>query len=138
MSKTLFFKLFGWGKIPVAMLPILKEEGIVLGEQGLSGSVYYKNFRAPGKRCYRKISWITGSIVLTKIRLVAWSYSKPIINVPIDSAPFKALHFFLKDEKTLGIRFDSSLFNEQWSGEIEYRLKVSQPRMFLQHLEQLR
>ncbi len=138
MSKTLFFKLFGWGKIPEAMLPILKQEGIVLGEEGLSGTVYFKNFRAPGKRYYRRISWFTGSIVLTKIRLVAWSYSKPIINVPVDSDFFNALHFFLKDEKTLGVKFDSSLFNEQWSGDIEYRLKVSQPRLFLKHLEQLR
>ena len=51
--------------------------------------------------------------------------------------PFNALHFSLKDERTLRIRFDSSLFNEQWSGDIEYRLKVSQPRLFLEHLEQL-
>ncbi len=138
MSKTLFYKLFGWGKIPEAMLPILKEEGIVLGEEGLSGTVYFKNFRAPGKRYSRRISWFSGSIVLTKIRLVAWSYSKPIINVPVDSDFFNALHFFLKDEKTLGVKFDSSLFNEQWSGDIEYRLKVSQPRLFLKHLEQLR
>ncbi len=76
--------------------------------------------------------------MLTKIRLVAWSYSKPIINVPVDSDFFNALHFFLKDEKTLGVKFDSSLFNEQWSGDIEYRLKVSQPSLFLKHLEQLR
>ena len=137
MSKTLFFKLFGWGKIPEAMLPLLKEEGIVLGEEGLSGSVYFKNFRAPGKRFYRKVSWFTGSIVLTKKRLVAWTYSKPIINVPVDDDSFHALHFFLKDEKTLAVKFDSSVFNEQWSGDIEYQLKVSQPRLFLQHLEQL-
>ncbi len=137
MSKTLFYKLFGWGKIPEAMLPLLKEEGIVLGEEGLSGTVYFKNFRAPGKRYYRRVSWFTGSIVLTKIRLVAGSYSKPIINVPVDDDSFHALHFLLKDEKTLTVKFDSSVFNEQWSGDIEYRLKVSQPHLFLQHLEQL-
>ena len=137
MSKTIFYKLFGWGKIPEAMLPILQQEGIVLGEEGLSGTVYFKNFRAPGKRYSRRISWFSGSIVLTKKRLAAWSFSKSIINVPVDSAPFNALHFSLKDERTLRIRFDSSLFNEQWSGDIEYRLKVSQPRLFLEHLEQL-
>ena len=104
MSETIFYKLFGWGKIPEAMLPILKQEGIVLGEEGLRGTAYFKNFRAPVKRFYRKISWFTGSIVLTKIRLVAWSYSRPIINVPVGSDPFNALHFFLKDEKTLGIK----------------------------------
>ncbi len=137
MSKTIFYKLFGWGKIPEAMLPILQQEGIVLGEEGLSGTVYFKNFRAPGKRYSRRISWFSGSIVLTKKRLVAWSYSKPIINVLVDGDSFHALHFFLKDEKTLAVKFDSSVFNEQWSGDIEYRLKVSQPRLFLQHLEQL-
>lgn len=137
MSKTLFYKLFGWGKIPEAMLPILQQEGIVLGEEGLSGTVYFKNFRAPGKRYYRRVSWLTGSIVLTKVRLVAWSYSKPIINVPVDGDSFNALHFLLKDEKTLTVKFDSSVFNEQWSGDIEYRFKVSQPRLFLKHLEQL-
>ena len=41
MSKTLFYKLFGWGKIPEAMLPILKEEGIVLGEEGLSSTLAF-------------------------------------------------------------------------------------------------
>jgi hypothetical protein len=48
MAKTLLYRLFGVGKISWQLSSTLKVEGIVLLDEGISGSVTYLNFRAPG------------------------------------------------------------------------------------------
>ena len=50
MAKSLLYRLFGAGKIPAPLMSQLNAEGIILFDEGVKGSVTYRNFRAPGKR----------------------------------------------------------------------------------------
>lgn len=134
MGKALLYRLFGVGKIPQPMVPVLEGEEIVLKEEGLSGSVTFRNFRAPGKRYSFRRSWLVGSIVITRQRVVAFAFSRPIINLPLAPEQIKKLHCTLKKDTVLSIAFDAAVFNENWSGAVEYRFKTSRARLFLEQL----
>lgn len=47
------------------MRPVLAAEGIVLEDEGVSGSVTFRDFRAPGRRYSLRKSWFLGSLVVT-------------------------------------------------------------------------
>ena len=135
MGKTLLHRLFGAGRIPKAMLPILQQEGIVLLDEGIGGTIIFRNFRAPGRRSAYRRNWFTGSLVLTGLRFAGFQFSKPIINVPLEDRWLNELDCSLRDETTLCVGFDSSVFHEDWSGAIEVRFTTEYARLFLERLE---
>ncbi len=135
MGKSILYRLFGLGKIPKAMRPILEAEGIVLLDEGLSCTTRFKNFRAPGKRYSSRVSWFTGSIVITQIRIAAFSSFRPIINIPLDHQRINELNCSVKKETTLCIQFDPAAFFENWSGSVEFRFSTDQARLFCKKLE---
>lgn len=134
MKKTLLYRLFGIGKIPAQYRPALQTEGIVLSDEGIKGSVTYRNFRSPMRRANWKRQWYTASITLTQTRLLAFAYSNQIIDVPLIDERFRRLQFSLENETTLLITFDASLFHNDWSGTLEYRFKTPHAQAFLDKL----
>ncbi|HEX8249675.1 MAG TPA: hypothetical protein VF599_15970 [Pyrinomonadaceae bacterium] len=134
MKKTLLYRLFGFGKIPAPYRAALESEGILLSDEGIKGTVTFRNFRAPGRYSNWKRQWYTASIVLTKTRLVAFRHSSQIIDVPVADERFRRLRFSLEDKNTLLVAFDASLFHDDWSGTIEYRFKTPHAQAFLDKL----
>lgn len=134
MSKTFLYRLFGIGKLPEQYNAALKSEGILLSDEGIKGSVTYLNFRSPQRYANWKRQWYTASIALTNARLLAFSYSSPIIDVPLTDERFRQLQFSLENENTLLVTFDASLFHHDWSGNIEYRFQTPQAQAFLNKL----
>ena len=134
MAKTLLHRLFGVGKIPWQLSSTLKVEGIVLLDEGISGSVTYLNFRSPGRYSNWRRQWFTGAIALTQVRLVALQYSNMAINVPVTDERIRSLRFSVEEQTTLVIAFDPALFHDDWSGTMEYRLRTTQARAFLEKL----
>lgn len=49
IKKTFLYKLFGIGKIPERFLSEIKDDEIILSDEGIKETLTYKNFRAPGK-----------------------------------------------------------------------------------------
>ena len=137
MSKTILYRLFGVGKIPASAAEAIKNEGIVLMDEGVKGSVTYRNFRSPFRRANWKRQWSPASIALTKTRLVAFQYSSPIIDVPLNDARLWQMEFSLENENALLVRFDAALFHDDWSGTIEYRFKTPLAREFINKLSGL-
>src|SRR5712691_6281442 len=91
MAKTLLYRLFGVGRMPAQWRTMLESEGLVLVDEGIAGSVTYRDFGAPGKRsAWRKVAF-SGSIALTKTRLLALHYANPAINIPLDDERFGQL-----------------------------------------------
>lgn len=135
VPKTLLYRLFGFGKIPNAMRPILESEGIALIEEGIGGSVTLRNFRAPGRWHSYKRSWFTGALVVTGLRFAAFQFSKPLINVPLDDARLGALKGSVEKESILRIDFDASVFQDNATGSVECRFRTPQARLFLERLE---
>jgi len=115
----------------------LEPEGIVLFEEDVKGSMTFRNFRRPGVYDgWRKVL-ITSLVVLTRKRLLALKGSSPIIDVPLTDERFRRMKFSLDGEKTLLVAFEASLFQPEWSGEIEYRFKTTRAGEFLQNLSEV-
>ena len=134
MSKTLLYRLFGVGRMPLQWRAAIDSEGIVLMDEGIGGSVTYRDFSAPGKRsAWRKVAF-SGSIALTKTRLLALHYATPAINVPLDDQRLQQMQFSVEDEDKLLVAFNANLFHDDWSGTIEYRFRTEQAPAFLKGL----
>jgi hypothetical protein len=131
MKKTLLYRLFGIGKIPAAHASAIRNEGVILADEGIKGTVTYINFRAPGRYSNWKRQWGTAAIALTKSRLLAFRYAGPVIDVPLTDERFRQLKFSVEDNGALLVAFDASLFHDNWSGTLEYRFKSALAQEFL-------
>lgn len=137
MAKSLLYRLFGIGKIPAPVMNDLQQEGIILLDEGVSGSTTFLNFRAPGRRYAWRRQWYTASIALTRTRLLALQYASQIINVPLTDERLAKLRFSVENNATVFcIAFDASLFHADWSGTIEYRFRTEQASQFEQDLRE--
>jgi len=134
VRKSIFYSLFGLGKLPKVMAPTLRGEGIVLLDEGVRGSVTLRKFRAPGRiHSYRK-SAFAGSIVITELRFAAFALWRPLINVPLDDERLELLELSVPREGLLCVKFDAGAFLDDWKGSVECRFSTSSARMFLSRL----
>ena len=125
MKKTILYRLFKVGRIhPKKLLPALKKEGIVASDEGIAGRIYLKNYQAPGKRSKQKLIWFSGFIVVTKVRLLAFAYWKPLINVRIADPRFKAIQAELEGSDRIAFHFEASAFRDDAEGEILVRFRT--------------
>jgi len=136
MAKTLFYRLFGLGKMPEQFKATLNSEGILLFDEGIKASVTYLDFRAPGKRFGWRRQWFSACIALTQVRLVALQYSKPAINVPFTDDRIRRLRLSIEGDETLLVAFDPNLFHNDWSGTMEYRFRTSEVKAFLEMFQE--
>ena len=134
MSKSLLYRLFGIGKIPDKLRATLRTEGVLFMEEGLRGSATYRDFRAPGRYSNWRRQWYPASLVLTKERLLALSYSNPIIDIPLRDERLRRLQFTREAGDRLSVAFDPALFHDDWSGTIEYRFRTPEAARFLELL----
>ncbi len=134
MAKSLLYHLFGLGKIPKDHRAALESEGLTLVEEGLHGSVTFRRFKAPGKRYSWRKSWFTGSVVLTRTRVIAFAFSKRIINVPFDDPRLNKLSCRAQDDTYLCFSFDATDFNSEMSGNVEVRFTTPQAHLIADRL----
>lgn len=133
MPKSLFYRCFGVGKFPPAMLPQVQLEGIQFFDEGVRGVLTYRNFRRPGLRATLQKRLFIGAIVLTKVRLIAVSGSNKLVDVPLADERLKRMQFTL-DNGAFLIKFDAGLFHDDWSGTIEYKYKCDESEKLLELL----
>ena len=124
MSKSLLHRIFGVGKIPAERRARLESEGIIVLEEGLRGSMSYRKYRAPGKRSGRGREGIVGAIALTKKRLVAFAWSKPVVDVPLDHPTLDKLNVKVENETRLCLSFEAEDFHADRSGSVVCRLST--------------
>lgn len=125
MPKSLLYRFFGLGRIPKLLNDALHIEGIVVSDEGVPGSITYRDFRAPGKYFSWKKQGFVGSVVVTNVRLVALMYSNFAVNVPFTDERIRRLQISVEGDRLL-IAFDPKLFHDNWSGSIEYRFRTPQ------------
>jgi hypothetical protein len=127
--KTFFYKLFGFGKVREPLLNELKNEGIVVWDEGIKSSITYKNFRAPGRYSNWKRRWFSGAVALTKKRLILQQYSQPVINLELTDERFQKIKVSLETEDTLLFEFEPHLFLENSTGQIEWRCRTTNAKI---------
>ncbi len=136
MSKSLLYRLFGLGRIPKLLNDTLRIEGIVVSDEGIPGSITYRNFRAPGKRFSWKKQGFVGSVIVTNVRLVALMYGSFAVNVPFTDERIRQLQISIEGDRLL-ISFDPKLFHDNWSGTIEYRFRTPQAADMIKWIQDL-
>ncbi len=136
MTKSLLYRLFGVGKIPELLAAQLKEEGILLLDEGIKGSVTYLDFRSSVRYANWRRQWYTASIALTQARLVGLRFSQIIINVPLTDKRIGKMNFSLETSGALLAAFDAGLFRQDWSGKVEYRFRTMYGQAFLDKLRE--
>jgi hypothetical protein len=136
MAKTLLYRLFGIGKIPEQFMATLRSEGILVFDEGIKGSVTYRNFHAPGKYSAWRRQWFRGSIVLTQVRLVSLLSLSTAIDVPLTDERIRSLRFSVEKQNTFLVAFDPSLFHPGWSGTMEYRFRTTEAAAFVAKLRE--
>ncbi len=138
MSKTFVYRLFGIGKVPRHAREQIHEEGVVLQEEGLSGTVTFKKFRAPGRRYSWRRNWFSGSIVLTREHFLAFAFSRQVIGVAWQHPKIDELHCSVERNNRLCVAFDVAAFHEGWSGNIVIRFSTPLADTVLQTIRKCR
>lgn len=123
MAKSFLYKYFGVGKLPEPVRKQLAAEGIVAFDEGIKGSITYRNFHRPGMYSnYRKVAMVA-SLALTDSRIAAYRAGRPIIDVPLTDPRLAQMDFSV-DGDMLIVKFAADLFQTDWSGEIEYHFRT--------------
>ena len=135
MGRNIFYRLFGLGKFPKEMVPILEREGIYLEDQGVSGSVTFRKFRAPGRIYSYRRSGFVGSLVLTRLRFAAFAFSKPLVNLPLEKGKLSLLALSVPKSNKFLVKFNAGDFHEGWKGRIECRFSTELAQMFFERLK---
>jgi len=130
MKKAFLYRLFGIGSIPKKIRPVLEQEGIVLSDEGMSGWFITKNVKGPGKRYMHRREGFSGWLVITKKRILCYTYWKRQINISVDDPRLSKLYTDVTDQHKLSVAFESSVFRDGWEGVIEYRFKTDKVIQF--------
>ena len=125
--KQFFIRLISPGKIPAETKAQLNEEGLLLMEERVWTSVIFRDFKAKGRRYSYRHSLTLGSFAMTELRIVGFSFSKTIINIPYNFPQFTSVQFLILKNRYLCSSFDVSIFNPEQSGKVELRFRLPDP-----------
>lgn len=128
MGQTWLYRFLGVGGVPNQLRRRLESEGVIVLDEGIGGTITYRDFRAPGKAYHLKESWFSGAMALTKVRFVAFAYGSQIVNIPWDDPRRQELQVTCEDEEHLLVIFDPAIFHDDWSGTVEVRLATQYAR----------
>ena len=113
--------LLGDGTLRPQLREALEAEGLVLIEEGLSGSVRYKRFKAPGRYHNGKITPERMGIAISEQRLVVYCRSGRVklLDTEFSNPRLSAVTVELKDDDAIAIRVDyDQLDVPRVSGEV--------------------
>jgi len=137
IQKSILYRLFRVGSIPRKLRPILANEGIVLSDEGMSGWFITRHVKGPGKRYMHRREGFSGCLVITKKRILCYTYWKRQINISVDDPRLSKLYTDVTDQQQLSVSFESSVFRDGWEGVIEYRFKTDKAIQFQDALTSL-
>jgi hypothetical protein len=116
--KNILFTIFKLGAIPASIWSAMKEETILLFDEGCKATVTYHQFRTKGKYFSHKSNVFLGFIILTKKRLLGYAFKKRIINF---DSNFQDYEMKVEKENRILFRFQAESIIPNSSGTIEIR-----------------
>jgi hypothetical protein len=137
MQKSILYRLFKVGSTPRKIRSVLEQEGIVLSDEGIGGWFIARNVKGPGKRYVHRREGFSGCLVITKKRIICYTYWKRQINISVDDPRLSELYVDATDQQKLSVSFESSVFRDGWEGVIEYRFKTDKAIQFQEALTSL-
>ena len=127
--------LLGPGRLPEGLRSALAGEGLLFLEEGLAGSVTYRNFRAPGEHAKWRKEVVAGAIALTgRRRLVVWAGRFKHIDVPLDHPLWATIEVSSPRPDRLRFAYDADVTGAPRSGRVEVSLRTPQAAQVLQFI----
>jgi hypothetical protein len=117
--------LLGSGQMPANLRGSLEAEGITFLAEGLTGSITYRNYRAPGKRYGVAKQGTAGAVGISGQRLVVWVSRGGYVDVPL-SMVGSAVQASADQPDRVSFRYEAGQFRPETSGKVEIRLKTPQ------------
>jgi len=115
--------LLGGGKLKPDLHAALESEGLVLVEEGLSGSVRYTHFKAPGRRFHGKVTPMRMGIGISEERCVVYGRAQ-LIDSKFTAPNFDWVDVGLHDDDKVSFRIDYDRGDvKNVSGQVEVRAK---------------
>ena len=130
MAKALLYQLFKTGSIPAEIREKLEAEGLLAADEGLRGTWFSKDFKAPGRRSLYKSRGFIGFLAISSKRIVAYANGRPQINLPVDDPLVADLHCELVGEDRICISFETAHFHTDWQGVVEMRFQTDKAKTF--------
>ncbi len=130
MGKTILYRLLRIGGIPKKLRPVLESEEIVVSDEGIGGCYIAKDFKAPGKRYIHRREGFSGCLVVTKKRIVCYTYRKRQINISVDDPGLSALCVKLLEPEKISLSFEAEVFHKDRRGVIEFQFKTEKAPKF--------
>ena len=130
--------LLGTGKLRPELRAALESEGLVLLEEGLPGSIRYRNFKAPGKRFHRKVTAERIGLGISERRLAVYCRSGRVklIDTAFSEPRLSAVEVSLRNPETVSIRIDYDRVEvPKVSGEIEIRVTTPKAPHLVEQLD---
>ena len=118
--------LLGSGRLPEHLRVQLLADDVLVLEEGLFGSVTYRNYRAPGRRTTLRKQAVSGAIAMTADRLVVWAGGMKHIDVPRGNALWRATDVQAETPEQVRLAYDAGATNTALSGRVEVRLHTGQ------------
>ena len=125
----------GSGKLPDDLRASVLAEGPSVLEDGLTGSITYRHYRAPGKRTNWQKVGIAGAIAVTSRRLVVWGGRSKQIDVPFTDPRFAQFEIAAERPDRLLLAYDAEAFSDARSGRVEIRLRCPNAGQVAEQLE---
>jgi hypothetical protein len=116
----IFSRFFLSGKFPDPLRAEIDAEGVVLLEEGLRGTLTYRNYRAPGRRYGLRKARIVGAVAVTRRRVVVWGAGRQV-DVPLG---YPGVEVARDGEEKVMFAFEASAFHADRSGRVEVRLRT--------------
>ena len=136
MSKSLFYRWFGFGTVPKALRAELEAEGLVLCDEGLRTVIVYKKYKSPHAYFgWKRHGWV-GFVALTEQRLVSSGYLQDDMNLPFEKMQPETLEYGLQGPECLWLKFEAADFHTDRRGSITCRIHTPMAMQFVDRLQQ--
>ncbi len=117
--KRLFF---GSGRLPKMVRDQLAGEDVLLLAEGLTGTITFRKYRAPGKRSRLKKVGVAGAVCVTDGRLLVWGARGKLVDIPFGDERFASIEIEAGEPDEVLFAWEASLFHDNRSGRVEVRL----------------
>tara|TARA_Y100000385_G_C12626242_1_gene439197 strand:+ start:26 stop:424 length:399 start_codon:yes stop_codon:yes gene_type:complete len=130
MGKHILYKLFRIGKLPKN----IRRNKLTLFDEGIKIIAKYSDFKSPSKNYQKKASMMIGSILISKKRITAFTYSSPMINLKLKDKRIKKIDYSGSTEEVLSMHFDAATFSKDSSGMVTYLFYTPKAKEILQNI----
>jgi hypothetical protein len=118
--------LLGSGQLPVELRAALAAEKALVLEEGLTGSVTFRNYRAPHQHTGLRKDAVSGAIAVTSQRFVVWAGRYKHIDVPHYHPLRAAIEVTAERPDRVCFAYNPGAANPALSGRVEVRLRTAQ------------